>query len=267
MRAICVDDERQDLEALVSLCETLPQIHALQGFSRAQDALDWLEDNGAELALLDINMPEMDGLRLAEELRRRRPGMAVVFVTGDARHAVEAFALHVSGYLLKPVSRERLSAELDYLLSRPAARPSAHVVMHTFGNFDVFVDGEPLRFPAAKSKELLAYLVDRQGCCVTRREVFSALWEERPYDRGMQKQLDVYIRKLRGTLRAYGVEEIFELQRGTLRVRPETFLCDAYLFLAGNSAIVRQYRGEYMSEYSWANRTESKLTWNWENNA
>ena len=267
MRAICVDDERQAREEIASLCAALPQIDALQLFERAKDALDWLEHNSAELALLDIHMPEMNGLQLAEEIMRRRPGMALVFVTGDAGCAVEAFALHVTGYLLKPLSRERLAAELDYILSRPAARLSAHVVMHTFGNFDVFVDGEPLRFSAAKSKELLAYLVDRQGCCVTRKEVFSALWEERPYDRGMQKQLDVYIRKLRGTLREHGIEEIFELQRGTLRVRPETFLCDAYLFLAGNAEIGRQYRGEYMSEYSWANRMESKLTWNWENNA
>ncbi|MBR3740776.1 MAG: response regulator, partial [Clostridia bacterium] len=81
------------------------------------------------------------------------------------------------------------------------------------------------------------------------------------YDRGMQKQLDVYIRSLRESLREYGAEEILEMEKGTLRVRPETFVCDAYQFFAGDSDAINAYRGEYMSAYSWASMTESILSW------
>ena len=111
----------------------------------------------------------------------------------------------------------------------------------------------------AKCKEMLAYLVDRQGASATRAELSAILWEDRLYDRKQQKQLDVYIRALKETLAAYGISEIFEMQSGTLRIVPETFTCDAYRFFAGDTDAVNAYRGEYMSAYSWASITEGLL--------
>ena len=125
----------------------------------------------------------------------------------------------------------------------------------------MFVDGRPVSFKMAKCKELLAYLVDRQGGGVTRAELSAILWEDRPYDRGLQKQLDVYIRSLRESLRQYGAADILEMHRGVIRVRPERFVCDAYLFFSGDSDAVNAYRGEYMSSYSWASMTENMMYW------
>ncbi len=120
---------------------------------------------------------------------------------------------------------------------------------------------KPISFRLAKSKEILAYLVDKQGNGVTRPDLFAAIWEEQFYDRRMQKQLDVYIRSLRDTLREYGAEQIMEIEKGVLRVKPDTFSCDAYLFFSGDADIINAYRGEYMSSYSWASMTEGILSW------
>ena len=139
--------------------------------------------------------------------------------------------------------------------------PTPHILIKTFGYFDVYIDDKPIGFRLAKSKEILAYLVDKQGAGVTRAELFAAVWEDGFYDRGMQKQLDVYIRSLRESLREYGAEEILEIEKGILRVKPESFVCDAYLFYAGDSDTINAYRGEYMSAYSWASMTESILSW------
>ena len=261
MRAICVDDERIILEDTVSLCLELPQIDEAKGFTRAADALLWLRDNDADLALLDIDMPGMNGIELAAAIKRERPETAIIFLTGYSEYAVEAFAVRASGYLMKPVTREKLAEDVAYALSGKRETPGGHIVIKTFGNFDVFVDGKPISFKMAKCKELLAYLVDRQGGSVTRAEAFAAVWEDRPYDRGMQKQLDVYIRSLRATLREYGIEEILEMHRGALRIVPERFVCDAYLFFKGDGDAVNSYRGKYMSAYSWASMTESLLSW------
>ena len=87
------------------------------------------------------------------------------------------------------------------------------------------------------------------------------LWEDRAYDRGMQKQLDNNIRSLRNTLRKNGIEDILEISRGALRVRPERLVCDLYRFLEGDRDAVQSYRGEYMNVWSWASMTESLLTW------
>ena len=123
------------------------------------------------------------------------------------------------------------------------------------------MDDRPVSFKLAKAKEILAYLVDKQGSGVTRTELFAAVWEDSLYDRKMQKQLDVYIRSLRETLQEYGISEIMEMEKGVLRVKPETFICDAYLFYSGDSDVINAYRGEYMSSYSWASMTEAILYW------
>ena len=137
----------------------------------------------------------------------------------------------------------------------------AHIQVKTFGAFDVYVDDRRVSFKLAKAKELLAYLVDKQGSGVTRAELFAAVWEDGLYDRRMQKQLDVYIRSLRETLQEYGIPEIMKMEKGVLRVKPETFICDAYLFYSGDSDAINAYRGEYMSSYSWASMTEAILYW------
>ena len=59
----------------------------------------------------------------------------------------------------------------------------------------------------------------------------------------------------------YGADEILDVSRGTLRVKPETIVCDLYRFLEGDRDAVEAYRGEYMNAYPWANMTESLRTW------
>ncbi|MCR4646031.1 MAG: helix-turn-helix domain-containing protein [Oscillospiraceae bacterium] len=140
-------------------------------------------------------------------------------------------------------------------------RSDAHIRITTFGYFDVYVDGRAVSFKLARSKEILAFLVDKHGAGLTRPELFAGVWGDRLYDRRMQKQLDVYIRSLRETLRDYGIAEILQMEKGVLRVDPDTFLCDAYLFSEGDHTAINAYHGEYMSSYSWASTTESALFW------
>ena len=261
MRAICVDDEWKIVDFTAELCRQLPQMEAVEGFVRAGDALRWLEHHPADLALLDIDMPGMNGIELAREIKKLQPDMAIIFLTAFSEYAVEAFAVRAKGYLLKPITLERLREEVEYALSDRMPASQAHVEVQTFGGFDMFVDGRQIAFKYAKCKELLAYLVDRQGNSVTRAEAAAILWEDRPYDRPMQKQLDVYIRSMRSTLQEYGIEEIFELKGGSMRICPERFTCDAYRFYEGDIDAVRAYRGEYMTSYSWASMTEGYLTW------
>jgi two-component SAPR family response regulator len=260
MRTICVDDERLLMEDTVSMCLELPEIDEAKGFVRAKDALAWLEDNTADLALLDIDMPGMNGMELAAHIKARYPKTAIIFLTGYSRYAVDAFRLRVSGYLLKPVDPGQLAEEVEYAFAGRQNTQRAHIEARTFGNFDLLVDGKPVPFKQAKCKELLAYLIDRQGGSATRAEAFAMLYEDRMYDRPMQKQFDVIIRSLRDTLEEHKISEILEMKRGTLRVVPELISCDAWRFFSGDADAVNAYRGEYMSAYSWAEETESFLS-------
>ena len=135
-----------------------------------------------------------------------------------------------------------------------------NITIKTFGEFEIYVDGITISFKRSKAKELIAYLVDRQGRSISRASVFSVLWEGKVYDRGMQKQMDVIIRSLRDTLREYGISELFRLERGMLSLRNEMIDCDLYDFLEGDMRAADNYRGEYMNSYTWANLTEGYIT-------
>ena len=252
MRVLCVDDALPIMEDTVAMCKKLPQVTEVTGFFRPQEAVQWLQTHPVDLALLDIDMPEISGLVLAEQVKRKCPDAAVVFLTAFSQYAVQAFKLRATGYLLKPVSLEELKEEVAYVNSRKPEHLSGHIVVQTFGNFEIFVDGKTLVFHRQKAKELLAYLVDRNGRGVNRPGIYAALWEEGLYNYSKQKYLDVIIRSLRETLREAGIEEILEINGGFLRVRTELLDCDLYRFLKNDPEAVNAYRGEYMEEYHWA---------------
>ena len=270
MKVVCVDDEKLVLDLTLSMLKSLSMVDDAIGFTDARDALHYFDDETADVALLDIDMPEMNGIALAVELKSRCPDTAIIFLTGYSEYAVEAFAMHASGYLLKPVGKDRLEEEIEHAYNSARQEASArevendqsgvHVEVKTFGNFDVIVDGRTVTFNRSKAKELLAYLVDRQGGSVTRAEAFALLWEEGMYDRAMQKQLDVMIRSLKLTLESYGISDIVEFQRGTLRLVPEKVDCDMFRMLNGDIKAINAYRGEYLSSYSWASLTEAYVT-------
>ena len=259
MTILCVDDEKQQVETTAAMCRELPDVDDVREFTGAGEALAWLRDHPADVALLDIGMPDMDGLKLAAEIRRIRPDTEIIFLTAHPEYALQAYEVRAIGYLVKPVSGERLAADLAYAAARMAPRRTPHVEVRTFGNFDLFVDGRIVRFRQSRCKELLAYLIDRQGSDVSRAEAFSILWEDRSYDRSMQKQFDVIIRSLKKTLEEYGAAEIFELGHAKMRIHPETISCDLYRFLNGDSEAVKSFRGEYLNNYSWASGAEGYL--------
>ena len=261
MTAICVDDEKLLADHVTKLCGELPGIDEALSFSSPFAALEWLETHTAGLALLDIDMPGMNGMELAARIKQRHPGTAIVFLTGYSQYAVDAFSLHVSGYLLKPVDPERLAAEVDYALAGRHTEQRAHIEARTFGSFELLVDGRPVVFRQAKCKELLAYLVDRRGSSVTRPEAFAILWGDRLYDRPMQKQFDAILRSLRDSLREQGAESILEIKGGSLRICPEQITCDLFRFCRGEVSAFNEFRGEYMSGYAWASMTESYMAW------
>jgi len=252
MRVLCVDDALPVLEDTMNLCRKLQTITEVTGFTRPVEASEWLKTHPVDLALLDIDMPKINGIQFARQIKTTYPNAAVIFLTAFPQYAVDAFKLHASGYLLKPVILEELEAEVEYARKYRALPLSGHIVVKTFGYFEIYVNGETMAFSRSKSKELLAYLIDQHGKGVTRSAIFAALWEEGMYDHSKQKYLDVIIRSLRDTLRKYSIDEILEIKSGFIRIRPELLDCDLYRYLNNDPAAVRSYRGDYMSGYDWA---------------
>jgi DNA-binding LytR/AlgR family response regulator len=119
MKVLVVDDERPAREELAWLLQQCDDVEVVGHASSAEDAHDRLEEHDIEVLFLDIDMPGIGGMRLAETLREApQEAPAVVFVTAYDNHAVEAFGVDAVDYLLKPVRLERLQRALDKVRQR-----------------------------------------------------------------------------------------------------------------------------------------------------
>jgi len=126
LTALVVDDEAPALSELAYLLDQDPRVGTVRTAGSGPDALRALEDGGTDVVFCDIKMPGLDGLDLARVLARFAEPPQVVFVTAYEQHAVDAFDLHATDYLLKPVRAQRLSEAVRRVLdARAAARPAA----------------------------------------------------------------------------------------------------------------------------------------------
>lgn len=249
MIAIAVDDEPLMLGALTKAIKASPDITSVADFTSCEDALAFVQSNPADIAFLDIHMRGMGGLSLAEKILGFCPDCKIVFCTGYEEYAIPAFRIHASGYLLKPISAADVQAEIDNIKGvRQREKPLS---AQCFGNFEVYVNGEKLVFKRSKTKELFAFLVDRNGAGVTVAEIGVALWEK-DEEQKSHNYIHQLFRDLRQSLEAVGVEEIFERNNYFYSINPEKIDCDYYTYLKTGKP---PFRGEYMSQYSWAEQT------------
>lgn len=254
MTILAVDDEPIALEVLGrAIREAVPSC-ALFTFTDPWVALEQVKGGSLcpDVAFLDVEMFDLTGLELAKRLKDLYSSVNIVFVTGYAAYMGEAFHLHASGYVLKPATPENIRWELDDL-RRPVERwDDGRLRVQCFGNFEVFAGGRPLEFSRSKTKELLAYLVNRRGAMCTVGELAAVLWEDKPNSTAVQSHLRQLVKDLTDTLAAAGAGGVLHKERGRLAVVPEAFSCDYYDFIHGDVRMVNAYMGEYMAQYSWA---------------
>lgn len=259
MKIIIVDDEKIALDGLVStVCNVVPgaEVHP---FKNAKDALEFAKTEFCEIAFLDIELRDMRGTQLAKALKQYNPQMNIIFATGYDEYANEAFRLHASGYIMKPVTEEMVKQEMEALRFPVPLLDDDKLHVQTFGNFEVFYKGKPLKFQYTKTKEMFAYLIDRNGALCSNGELMAILWE----DEASYPAKNSYFKNLRGdmmkTLEEIGYPDIIVKQRGKIGVIPSKIKCDYYDWQEGKAYAINAYRGEYMSQYTWSEFRHKKF--------
>ena len=254
MTIVAVDDEKIALEALSNAIREAAPKAELHSFRWSEDVLAFAEETRIDVAFLDVEMAVTSGVQLAQRLTLYQPQINIIFATGFGQYRDSAFDLHASGYLMKPITAEKVRVELAHL--RYPVRSGKRIQVQAFGNFEVFLDGKPLEFKYRRTKELFAYLVDRKGALCTVGELISILFEE---EQGHETYFKSLRRDLLDTLEAAGCREVICQQRGRLGVVPEQMECDYYDYLNGEGKGITAYRGEYMTQYSWGEYTNGLL--------
>ena len=274
MTVVAVDDEEISLMCLEAVLDSMDDVDKVLTFSNAEDTIDYFKTGKADAAFLDIQLylsgGTLNGLMLAAKIKELCPDCHVVFVTSCPEYAVDAFKLHVSGYIVKPVTREAARKELDYIIMEKRAASNARgfieekeeepkVRVQCFGNFEVFWKNKPVVFQLSKAKELFAYLVHRKGASVSMAALAAVLFEDKEDGLSVQSQIRNLVASMRKTFSSLGCPDLFNKSRGYISIKTDLTDCDYYSFMNGDSDAINEYSGEYMAQYSWAEFTVGYL--------
>lgn len=117
MQIVCVDDHPIMLRGLKQNIRHIFPEAEIHGFGRGEDALDFVRDNGCEILISEIELCGVDGIALAERVKKINPRVNIIFLTvcDEKEHAREVLRIKPSGYLVKPAQRAQLEFELKNL--------------------------------------------------------------------------------------------------------------------------------------------------------
>jgi two-component system response regulator AlgR len=191
LRVLIVDDEAPARARLRRMLAKLPAVHVVAEAASAREALRLLPLKAPDALLLDISMPGMDGVALAQTLREQPRAPAVIFCTAWSDRAVDAFECEAVDYLVKPVRAERLASAVDKARRQVSMR-------------DAPVEGPLLRCTVGGKTRLLP-LTDvicllAEDKCTTVVHEHGALVSSQSLKELEQQHGDVLVRAHRGAL-------------------------------------------------------------------
>ena len=277
-KTIIVDDEDKALERMSKLCNRSDMIEVIGVFTKPLDAITFAQTHEVDLAFLDIEMPNMSGLELAEILQENQPKMDVVFVTAFDKYALDAFQVNAVGYLLKPIDYNDLEQQLCNLTKKKKLTQIPYnkrcLRVQCMGGFFVFKDRdmkEIIKWRTTKAEELLAILIHHRGQALTKDRIIDLLWPEMEYDRA-SKNLHAISYYIRDAFHSLGYEDVFIRSKGQYQLKVERLDIDIVMIESLISciplksiadekiiAILKLAKGKYFEgkDYSWAMATDT----------
>lgn len=291
VRAIAVDDEPLALVQMKKMLEATQAFSSIRTCQDPLEALDEVKKQAADVVFLDIEMPEVDGIELAETIQSIDERIEIVFVTAYNEFAVKAFELNAVDYLLKPVEQARLEKTLQRLASLHTSEESPESgqvhesgEIECFGSlrFSRFVDGQrqdiPVKWRTSKARELYAYLLQNHDQIVGKESLIDRFWPEADFSRAnAQLYSTIYqMRKVIGSLPFH--QKIIKKDVGYMLTLSDTPV-DAIKWerrlkalpplgrktLNAHVHVFSAYKSHYLNEYDyiWAEPEKTRLRQLW----
>lgn len=287
MRVILIDDERLALEYMAYQLADLPEIEIIGQHIDPIKGKEQVIQDDADIVFLDIHLPEISGLELAEQLLEKKPHLNIVFVTAYDDYAVRAFELDALDYIVKPVMKERLLKTINRLKERRESagdekRQASLIRIKLFRQAEI---GTGLRsyglmhWRTAKAQELFLYLLLHRKELVRKSTLIDLLWPGAEDSEKVYAQLYTTVYHVRKGLSSMGrhfelmnttdgyrldvVDVQFDVEEWESAVAldqpltPETI--ERY------AAAMELYSGDYLQEYDywWAESERERLRQLW----
>ena len=281
-KIIAVDDEQLALKKFQHQIKDMNNLELLQTFTNPLDSLDFIKENTIDIAFLDIEMPEITGLELAERILEIDPYISIVFITAFDQYALEAFKAHAIGYLLKPLDMDEFKNLIESLTKTRPPRASKAAEKHTeadkgklivkcLGQFTCYAASnptQPISFRTAKTAELFALLIHHYKSSITKYHILDTLFPDIDYDKS-NKLFYVSCSYLRNAFAKFDIVDVLLRENDSYRINTEIISCDYIKFMTCAENIpglnldqlrscASMYNGEYLMgrTYEWAFETK-----------
>ena len=259
MTILLVEKTTEDLKRNArTLVDLMPAVELLP-FESSLEALAEARTHEIDIAVIDVDMPGLSGLDLGQYLKDLYPLVNLIYLAGDKALCFEAMTLHASGYLIRPATRDGLRRELDDLRHPAEQVNHKRVFVQTFGNFEVFADGQPISFKYSRTKEIVALLVNNRGAQTTNGEIIATLWEDDGDPEKKASYLSNLRQDLQNTLTRLRITDVIAKQRGSMAIVPDRIECDLYDWLEKKKNSRYSYLGDFMNQYSWAEPMHAEI--------
>lgn len=194
MRIVCVDDESLSLQFIEKQLEQIEGISIAAMFTNPLEAKEYILNEAIDTAFLDVQMPGINGIQLAEQILEYKPDINIVFITAYDQYAVEAFQLNALDYVIKPTTVERLHETIkrvnEKLKDTANDRDSNQAdwpLRIKVSNYLAFEEKpnvfQPISWRTSKSQELFIYLLHNRNRLVEKSAIVDLLW----YDHDVEK--------------------------------------------------------------------------------
>lgn len=249
MRALIVDDEPLMVKSFLRLSSGIPDLTVVGQCGCGEDTIEFVKNNEVEIVFLDIVMPGMTGIECAQKLKEIRPDILIVFISAFDEYVRDSNKIGGDYYIVKPYKREVLEMTVSRM-KLLQVRQRKHIRMQTFGRFSVLVEDKPVNL-TGKAKEILALVVTKRGKEISNEELYTTIWEDRPYSNDAMKVYYNALKRLKEALAENNLSELLVSSARGQRVNTELFDCDYYDLLDSNMSGSDKFEGEFLSEYSW----------------
>lgn len=228
IRVAAVDDEMHVLERFERVVSEVKELELCGLFNTGKQLLSYIQEYPLDAVFLDIEMPGINGLQLSGQILDLNENIDIIFVTAFNQYAVEAFELQAIDYIMKPLTEERLGKTINRLLkTKKAADRPGKPFIQCLGGFEVFLDGKALTWKNSKAKEVLAFLVHKEGVPVNWEKISDAVWPDYNSEKA-QTNFHATNYLLRKRLTEAGLAHILESGRGNYRINKDQVTCDLY---------------------------------------
>lgn len=221
MKALVIDDERVYHTIMERLLSQIDGVELVGCYLQPEDALDRLRRQAADIAFIDIQIGQENGLDVARLLRSSHPDLEIVFVTSHKEYAAESFESYPLDYIVKPVSKRRLEQTIARAASRLRERKNARLVspspassvqlkVRALGGLEVGSElGGPVRWISKKSLELFAFLLMHRGRGVSKSRILEHVFPDMP-QKNAETYLNTSVYQLRKALQEHGYKHIVD---------------------------------------------------------